>query len=120
MHEPWIERVIREAQEAGKFNDVAGAGEPLPDIGQPYEPGWWARRWIARERQREASAELARAIERELPRVMAGTVESKTRAGLESLNTRIKEHNECARDGNDLPLLDVDGLLEEWARRRGG
>jgi hypothetical protein len=119
MHEPWIERVIREAQEAGEFDDVAGTGEPIPDIGRPYEPGWWARRWIARERQRETTTELARAIEQELPRVLAGTVEQKTRSGLESLNTKIKEHNERAPTGNDLPLLDVDRLLQEWAQRRG-
>lgn len=119
MHEPWIERVIREAQEAGKFDDVPGTGEPIPDIDRPYEPGWWARRWIARERQREASAELAHAVERELPRVLAGTVEHETRSGLESLNTKIKAHNARATEGNDLPLLDVDRLLKEWTQRRG-
>ena len=120
MHEPWIERVIREAQEAGKFDDVAGSGEPIPDIDQPYDAGWWARRWVARERQRDATIELGRLIERELPRVLAGTVEHKTRSGLESLNTKIREHNQRAQEGNDLPLLDVDRLLEEWAHRRGG
>jgi hypothetical protein len=119
MHEPWIERVIREAQEAGKFDDVPGTGEPITDIDQP-EPGWWARRWIAREQQRNASAELTRTIERELPRVLAGTVEHETRAGLESVNTKIKDHNKGVQDGNDLPLLDVDRLLGEWAHRRSG
>ena len=118
MHEPWIERVIREAQEAGKFDNVAGTGEPIPDIDRPYEAGWWARRFIARERHREASVDLARAIERELPRILSGTVEHETRAGLESLNVRINEHNAGAPKGNDLPLLDVECLLKEWSQRR--
>ena len=118
MHEPWIERVIREAQEAGKFDNLPGTGERIPDIDQPYEPGWWARRFVARERHREASAELARAIERELPRILSGTVEHEARAGLESLNAEINEHNARAPEGNDLPLLEVDRLLREWAQRR--
>ncbi len=118
MHEPWIERVIREAQEAGEFDNVAGTGEPIPDIDQPYESGWWARRFIARERDRQASVDLARAIERELPRILSGTVEHEVRAGLDSLNARINEHNACTSEGNDLSLLDVDGLLKEWLQRR--
>ncbi len=75
MTEPWIERVIREAQEAGKFDDVPGTGQPIADIDQPYDPAWWARRWIARERSREATAELAQTVERELPLLLGGTVE---------------------------------------------
>lgn len=118
MHEPWIERVIREAQEAGKFDDVAGVGEPIADIDQPYDPAWWVRRWITRESQRRASAELAGSIEKELPRLLAGTVENDIRAGLERLNGMIDQHNLSGGDGNDLRRLDVDGLVAEWAHRR--
>ena len=118
MTEPWIERVIREAQEAGKFDDVAGTGEPIDDIGRPYDPAWWARRWIARERHREATLELVRAIERQLPVVLAGTVEHDVRAALESLNAQIAAHNGAVEVGNDVPLLDVDSLIREWAQRR--
>ena len=120
MHEPWIERVIREAQESGKFDDVAGSGEPIPDLDRPYDASWWARRWVTRERQRDATITLAREVEQELPRLLAGTVEDRLRTGLESLNTKIREHNSAAPKGNDLPLLDVDQLLREWAKRRSG
>jgi len=63
MNEPWIERVIREAQQAGKFDGVEGAGRPIPDLDRPYEPGWWARKWVHRERQRVATIELTREVE---------------------------------------------------------
>ena len=118
MTEPWIERVLREAQEAGEFDGLAGTGKPIADLDQPYDPAWWARRWIAREQQREAAAELAQFIERHLPRVLAGTVEDDVRAGLESLNTQIAAHEGSVAAGNELPLLDVDALMSEWARRR--
>ena len=120
MQEPWIERVIREAQEAGTFDDLAGSGHPIPDIDQPYEASWWARRWVAAERQRAAMAELAHHVESELPRALAAAVEHEARAGLESLNTRIEEHNRRAPKTNGLPLLDIEELLTGWAARRGG
>ncbi len=117
MHELWIERVVREAQEAGKFDDVGGTGEPIPDLDRPYDPAWWARRWVANERLREQTLELVREIERELPRVLAGTVKHKVRAGLESLNIRIERHNARSGDGGAVPLLDVAGLMGERANR---
>ena len=120
MQEPWIERVIREAQEAGVFDDLAGSGQPIPDIDRPYEDSWWARRWIRVERGRAVTAQLATRVQAELPRVLASTVESEVRAGLESLNTRIEEHNSSAPEVNGLPLLDIEALLTGWATRRGG
>ena len=47
--ESLVERRIREAMEAGEFDDVAGSGEPLADIGTGYEPNWWVRKWLERE-----------------------------------------------------------------------
>jgi hypothetical protein len=117
MHESWIERVIREAQEAGKFDGVAGSGQPIPDIDRPYDPAWWARRWVATEREREQTVELIKAIDAQLPRILAGTVEHKVRTDLESLNTRIERHNARFADGDAVPLLDVAALLEERASR---
>ena len=40
------------------------------------------------------------------------------RIGLESLNSQIEVHNKSAAAGNDVPLLDVDALMSEWAARR--
>jgi hypothetical protein len=120
VHEPWIERVIREAQAEGKFNDVPGTGRPIPDIDQPYDPAWWARRWVRRERQREQTRELAHEIEARLPRILAGANAAKARADLESLNTKIREHNAASSEGDEVPLLDVEQLLEERAQRHRG
>jgi hypothetical protein len=115
--EPWIERVIREAQEAGKLDVAEGAGKPIPGLSRPYDPSWWARNWIVAERARERAAELASTVERELPRTLSGNVIEEIRSGLESLNARIFEHND-AHPGSALPLLDVDRLVLEWEERR--
>jgi len=62
MEKPWIERTIREAQEAGELEVSEGAGEPIPGLSAPYDPVWWARNWIERERAGDAAAELAKEI----------------------------------------------------------
>ena len=45
------EQAIREAMESGEFDDLPGAGKPIPGAGQPDDPLWWVRRWIERDRQ---------------------------------------------------------------------
>jgi len=120
MHEPWIERVIREAQEAGRFDNVTGTGKPIKDLSQPYDPAWWARRWMASEREREDALGLIRDIDRRVPQILAGTVKHEIRAELESLNTRIGQRNARSSRGNDIPLLDVSSLIRERERRFGG
>jgi len=36
MHEPWIERVIRDAQDADKLETTEGAGKPIEGLTRPY------------------------------------------------------------------------------------
>jgi hypothetical protein len=51
------ENRIREAIEQGAFDDLPGAGKPLPDIDEPYDEMWWVRKWVQRERLRGAIRE---------------------------------------------------------------
>ena len=60
LYESWIERQLREAVERGEFDDLAGAGEPLAVLNEPYEPSWWVKRWI--EREGISRAELVEAL----------------------------------------------------------
>jgi hypothetical protein len=41
--ETWVDRAIREAEEAGKFADLPGAGQPIPGAGRPDDELWWVR-----------------------------------------------------------------------------
>jgi hypothetical protein len=51
------ENRIREALEAGKFDGLAGLGQPIEDIDEPYDPDWWVKKWIRREGMGKALAE---------------------------------------------------------------
>jgi hypothetical protein len=45
----WVERQIREAQERGEFDDLPGAGKPLPGLTRDYDEMWWLRQLAERE-----------------------------------------------------------------------
>ena len=47
--ESWVDRQIREAQERGAFDDLPGAGKPLPGHQEPYDENWWLKRKISSE-----------------------------------------------------------------------
>ncbi|HEX9864914.1 MAG TPA: DnaJ family domain-containing protein [Acidimicrobiia bacterium] len=49
---PWslAERLIEEAIAAGEFEDLPGAGRPLPGAGVTDDELWWVRAWLKRNR----------------------------------------------------------------------
>lgn len=44
----WVDQLIRAAQERGEFDDLPGAGKPLPDTGR-LDEDWWVRQKIRSE-----------------------------------------------------------------------
>jgi len=88
------ERQIREAMEQGEFDDLPGSGKPLPDIGSVYDPAWWAKQYIGRERARDSADELRRAIRAELPRLRLASDRVAVEARVGELNELIQVANE--------------------------
>lgn len=46
----YADQLIREAMEAGEFDDLAGAGRPIPGAGTVDDEMWWVRAWLKRNR----------------------------------------------------------------------
>jgi DnaJ-like protein len=44
--ETWIDAQIRVAREQGAFDNLPGAGKPLPNLGQEYDPLWWVKQLV--------------------------------------------------------------------------
>jgi len=44
-----VERRIREAIERGDFENLPGAGKPIPDLDKPEDELAWLARWMKRE-----------------------------------------------------------------------
>ena len=46
--ETLVDRLIREAIESGDFDNLPGAGKPIPRAGKPDDGYWWFRDWVKR------------------------------------------------------------------------
>ena len=114
--EPWIERTLREAAEAGEFDDLPGRGKPIGDIDLPYDADWWVRKWWERNRALDEASTLAADVQRRLPTVMAQRDEAAVRTGLEDLNRAIATRGA----GLGLEELPIDEMLAGWRARRSG
>ncbi|MGC5030871.1 DUF1992 domain-containing protein [Micromonospora sp. DT229] len=44
-----VEAKIRSAQERGEFDNLPGAGKPIPGRGLPYDESWWLKSFLERE-----------------------------------------------------------------------
>lgn len=44
------EQRIQEAMREGKFDRLAGAGEPMACADEPFDEMWWLRKWVKREK----------------------------------------------------------------------
>ena len=119
--ESWIDQQIREAQEDGAFNNLPGAGKPLPDVDKPYDPDWWAKQLVRREgiNVLPPALELLRKVESELAVIWALGSEAEVRKRVAALNAEIGKVNARAAEGppTRLARFDVEALVEEWRRR---
>jgi len=120
--ESFAERQIREAQEAGEFDALEGAGRPLADLDEPYDEFWWVKRKLRREQLSFVPDALA--IRREAEAVLESLAgiptEDDARAVLEELNARIARTNAATVTGPPTTLapLDVEETLRRYFRER--
>lgn len=51
--ESYPERLIRDAIEAGEFDELPGVGKPIPGRGTTDDDLWWVRGWLSRNRAQD-------------------------------------------------------------------
>jgi Domain of unknown function (DUF1992) len=114
-----VDRQIREAQERGDFDDLPGAGKPLPDRGELYDENWWLKQLVQREQLgglAPTTLKIRKEVE-ELPeRLAAVRDEATVREIVAKLNERIDAARRGHVDGPPvvLALLDVDEVVRVW------
>ena len=120
--ESWIEAQIRVAMEEGAFDNLPGAGKPLPNLGQEYDPLWWVKQLVQREQisMLPPSLELLRRVERELAAIEKLDDEATVRHRVAALNVEIGKLNATVVEGPPTRLgpLDVDQVVARWRRAR--
>jgi hypothetical protein len=110
--ETWIDAQIRVAKEQGAFDNLPGAGKPLPSLGQEHDPDWWVKQLVQREQisALPPSLELLRKVEKELAAIDLLHDEAAVRRRVAALNVEIARVNATVMEGppTRLGTLDVD------------
>jgi hypothetical protein len=120
--ETWIDTQVRVAREQGAFDNLPGAGKPIPNLDQAYDPLWWVKQFIQREQVSilPPSLELLRKVEKELAAIDKLRDEAAVRGRVAALNAEIAKLNATVTEGppTRLGTLDVDQIVARWRRTR--
>jgi hypothetical protein len=119
----YVEIAIQQAIRRGDFDNLPGAGKPLNNLNQTYDPNWWIRQKIERENitglgppaltLRTENAELDDRLDK-------AASERAVREILEDFNKRVIEARRQLLGGPPVvtPTRDVDAEIERWRERR--
>ena len=117
----WAEQQILEAQARGDFDDLPFRGHVIPGTDGPYDPLWWVKDKLEREKfgLGPRTIEVRRETELWLEAFERLPSEATVRKQTTALNRKI----EAANQGDLGPLqpqpkLALDALVEAWRRAR--
>jgi hypothetical protein len=120
--ESWREELIQRARDEGAFDNLPGAGKPLADLGESYDPDWWVKKLVRRERvsMLPPSLELLHKVEAEIDRIWKLSDKAEVRERIRALNVEIARANARAAEGppTRLALLDADTIVAQWLKVR--
>ena len=122
-YESWVDRQIREAQERGEFDNLRGAGRPIPGVAGPPDPNWWVKGLMERE-QLSAPLPPPLALRREVEQLPATLADVRDEAAareiVEDLNQRILELRRRPTEGMPffVRTVDAESALARWRASR--
>lgn len=119
----WVDLQVQKAIERGAFDNLPGAGKPLPPMDD--DPNWWVKKLIERERITGVLPEALQlrkddaALDEELDRQ---TSERVVREMLEAFNKRVVNARRQLQGGPPVitPTRDVDAEVAAWRARKHG
>ena len=119
IFETIADRRIREAKQAGLFDDLPGAGKPIADIDRTRQPGWWALRLVRHERSTLKSEDLKRELALAMPSLWRLDSAEAVRLRVDELNKLIDEYNKVTTLERR-QTLDPTIVVDRWrvVRRR--
>jgi hypothetical protein len=118
-----VETAIQQAIRRGDFDDLPGAGKPIPGLGEHHDPDWWIRRKIESEQLTGLGppALMLRVENAELEaRLDALAREQDVRDALADFNRRVIEARRQLLGGPPVvtPTRDVEVEVRAWQERR--
>lgn len=120
--ESWIDRQIRRAREQGDFDDLPGAGQPLPDLGKPFDKLWWVKEKLRREElsYMAPSVVLRKQVHDALQATSQAESEGEVRRLIAGINQQIRDANRKGVRGPSLMVMpfDADRVVRDWRAQR--
>ena len=105
---------------ACEFDDLPGAGRPIPGAGQPYDRDWWLKEYLKREKLSllRDTLRLGKHVEEELERIEKLGSEIAVRRELSVRNETIARELARATSGpsSRTTVIDIDNLVGAWGR----
>lgn len=120
--ETWIDKQIGEARERGDFDNLPGAGKPIPDL-ETRDELWWVKDKLRRENisYLPPTLVLRKEIEDARKQALAADTEAEVRRLLGETNDKIVDATRKPLSGPPLNLtpIDVERFVERWREQRG-
>jgi len=117
----WVDQQIREAEAQGAFDNLPGAGKPIPGLGQPRHELAWVADYLRREHVDVAellppALAIAKEVEGLRERLLREPTEAAARAVIDELNTRIDAEHARPQTGPVFRVkrVAVEPTLEQW------
>jgi len=121
----WIEQQIRAAQAQGAFENLPGAGKPIPGLGQPQHELAWVANYLRRENVDTAellppALAIAKEVELLRERLVRERAEEDARAVVDDLNARIDAAHARPQIGPvfRVKLVAVEPAIAQWRADR--
>ncbi len=120
--ESWIDTQIREGAERGLFDDLPGAGKPLPDLDGPRDEDRWIKKKLRDEgvSYLPTTLKVRKDLEDAIVAIGRARSEDEVRRIAEEINAEIRTVNRLASSGppSNLMPLDVDDVVARWHAAR--
>ncbi|NNC74232.1 MAG: DUF1992 domain-containing protein [Acidimicrobiia bacterium] len=104
----FIEKAITDAIDAGEFSGLPGEGEPIAGLGDSYDPAWWAKSKIQKERAHDREMAVREDLPGLLRRAFAADTEGEAATRFSAINATLA--------AAAIPRLDEEALLDKWRR----
>jgi Domain of unknown function (DUF1992) len=116
----WIDKQIAEATERGAFDNLPGAGKPIPrhddeDAAQAWLRSYLSREGVSAEALLPAPLRLRKAIDRLAAEAAAMRSEQEVREAVGELNSQIREWRRIPLGPPVfVPLVDEGAMVSRW------
>jgi pyruvate/2-oxoglutarate dehydrogenase complex dihydrolipoamide acyltransferase (E2) component len=120
----WIDKQIAEATERGAFDNLPGAGKPIPQHANEDAAAAWIREYLRKEGMSAeallpAPLRLRKAIDRLAQAVPAMAAEQDVRDAVAELNYEIREWRRIPLGPPVfVPLVDEEAMVTRWRAAR--